>query len=209
MIATLGDSITDGNRTTLGDLRSWPEELARRLAARRNGGRYSVVNAGIGGNRLLGSGWGPSALARLDRDVLRIDGLSYLIVLEGTNDIGMAGRSVFGNNPAVSADDMIAAYRQIIARAHARGVKVLLGTIMPFGGSATHYSPANEQIRQAVNAWIRTSREADGVVDFDRLARDPADATKLQAAFGSQDGLHPGAAGYKAMGDAIDLSLFP
>lgn len=208
VIATLGDSITDGNRTALADLRSWPEELAHRLAARRDGGRYSVVNAGIGGNRLLGSGWGPSALARLDRDVLRIDGLSHLILLEGTNDIGMAGRSVFGSNPTVTPDDIILAYRQIVARAHARGVKVLIGTIMPFGGSATHDSPENERIRQAVNQWIRTSGEADGVIDFDRLARDPVNPTKMRAEFGSEDGLHPGTAGYKAMGDAIDLALF-
>jgi lysophospholipase L1-like esterase len=208
VIATLGDSITDGNRSSLTDMRSWPEELAHRLAARRGGGHYAVVNAGIGGNRVLGSGWGPSALARLDRDVLRIDGLSHLVVLEGTNDIGMSGRTVFGNQPVVKPEDLIAGYRQIIARAHARGVKVLFGTIMPFGTSMTHYSPENERTRQAVNHWIRTSREPDGVIDFDQTARDPAKPVNMRAEFGSEDGLHPGAAGYKAMGDAIDLSLF-
>jgi lysophospholipase L1-like esterase len=208
VIATLGDSITDGNRSTPTDLRSWPEELATRLAARRSGGEYAVVNAGIGGNRVLGSGWGPSALARLDRDVLRIDGLSHLIVLEGTNDIGMSGRTVFGNNPAVTPEDLIAGYRQIIARAHARGVQVIMGTITPFGSSMTHYSPGNERTRQAVNRWIRTSHEPDGVIDFDQVARDPAHPVNMRAEFGSEDGLHPGAAGYKAMGDAIDLSMF-
>lgn len=208
VIATLGDSITDGNRPALTDTRSWPEVLATRLAARRNTGDYAVVNAGIGGNRVLGSGWGPSALARLDRDVLRIDGLSHLIMLEGTNDIGMSGHSVFGNQPAVTPEDLIAGYRQIIARAHARGVQVIVGTIMPFGSSMTHYSPENERTRQAVNRWIRTSREPDGVIDFDQVARDPANPVNMRAEFGSEDGLHPGAAGYKAMGEAVDLSMF-
>jgi lysophospholipase L1-like esterase len=208
VIATLGDSITDGNRFTVGELRSWPEELANRLTARQGGGQYAVVNAGIGGNRILGSGWGPSALARLDRDVLRIDGLSHLIVLEGTNDIGMSGRTVFGNHSIVTPEDLITGYQQIIARAHARGVKVIFGTITPFGGSMTHYSPDNEKTRQAVNHWIRTSHEPDGVIDFDQLARDPAKPANMRAEFGSEDGLHPGAAGYKSMGDAIDLSLF-
>jgi len=208
VIATLGDSITDGNRSTPADIRSWPGELANRLAARQRGGQYSVVNAGIGGNRILGSGWGPSALARLDRDVLRIDGLSHLIVLEGTNDIGMSGRTVFGNNPVVTPEEMISGYRQIISRAHARGVQVILGTILPFGGSITHFSPDNERTRQAVNQWIRTSHEADGMIDFDQISRDPTHPANMRAEFGSEDGLHPGNAGYKAMGDAIDLSLF-
>ncbi|MDQ0008245.1 lysophospholipase L1-like esterase [Luteibacter jiangsuensis] len=208
VIATLGDSITDGNRPALTETRSWPEALASRLAARRSGGDYAVVNAGIGGNRVLGSGWGPSALARLDRDVLRIDGLSHLIVLEGSNDIGMSGHAVFGNHPVVTPEDLIAGYRQIIARAHARGVQVIIGTIMPFGSSMTHYSPGNERTRQAVNRWIRTSREADGVIDFDQVARDPANPVNMRAEFGSEDGLHPGAAGYVAMGEAVDLSVF-
>lgn len=208
VIATLGDSITDGNRSNPTDIRSWPGELATRLAARQRGGQYAVVNAGIGGNRVLGSGWGPSALARLDRDVLRIDGLSHLIVLEGTNDIGMSGHTVFGDSPMVTPHDLIAGYRQIIARAHARGVQVIFGTITPFGGSATHSSAANEQTRQAVNQWIRTSHEPDGVIDFDQLARDRAHPSSMRPDFGSEDGLHPGNAGYKMMGDAIDLSLF-
>jgi lysophospholipase L1-like esterase len=208
VVATLGDSITDGNRYSLGEIRSWPEALAGRLAARQGGEPYAVVNAGIGGNRVLQAGWGPSALARLDRDVLRINGLSHLIVLEGTNDIGMSGHTVFGDSPVVAPEDLIAGYRQIIARAHAKGVRVFFGTIMPFGGSATHDSPANERVRQAVNLWIRTSHEPDGVIDFDKLASDPAHPANMRKEFGSEDGLHPGAMGYKAMGDAIDLSLF-
>lgn len=207
VIVTLGDSITDGNRATPGELRSWPEQLARRLAARKSGKAYAVVNAGIGGNRLLSPGWGISALARLDRDVLRIEGLSHLIVLEGTNDIGMSGTSIFGTNPEVSADDLIAGYRQIIARAHARRVKVVLATIMPFGASVSHYSPEKDRTRVAVNAWIRTSGEPDAVIDFDRIASDPAKPSHMRKDFGG-DGLHPGPAGYKAMGDAIDLAMF-
>jgi lysophospholipase L1-like esterase len=208
VIATLGDSITDGNRDRIGELRSWPEELARRLAARKRGKPYSVVDAAIGGNRVLAPGWGPAALARLDRDVLRIEGLSHLIVLEGTNDIGMSGKSIFGDSPLVSADDLIAGYRQIIARAHARNVKVVLATILPFGGAMTHYSVDKEQVRQAANAWMRTSGEADAVIDFDQIARDPENPLNMRSEFKSADHLHPGEAGYKIMGDAIDLSIF-
>jgi lysophospholipase L1-like esterase len=120
----------------------------------------------------------------------------------------MSGHTVFGDSPIVTSEDLIAGYRQIIARAHARGVRVIFATVMPFGGSLTHYSRANERMRQAVNQWIRTSREPDAVIDFDHLARDPARPVNMRANFASEDGLHPGAAGYKAMGDAIDLSLF-
>jgi lysophospholipase L1-like esterase len=208
VIATLGDSITDGNRENIGELRSWPEELAKRLAARQRGKPFAVVNAGIGGNRVLSPSWGPAALARLDRDVLRIEGLSHLIVLEGTNDIGMSGKSIFGDNPLVAADDVIAGYRQIIVRAHARSVKVVLATILPFGGAFTHYSPDKDKVRQSVNEWIRTSGEADAVIDFDQVARDPANPINMRPEFKSADHLHPGEAGYKIMGDAIDLSIF-
>lgn len=202
VIVALGDSITDGNRENLNELRAWPEQLARRLAARRNGRPLAVVNAGIGGNTLLYFGWGQSALARLDRDVFRIQGVTHLIVLEGTNDISGA----FGTQP--SAEDLIAAYRQIIARAHARGIKVVLGTITPAGGSVMHSSPEKDLIREAVNDWIRTSNEADAVIDFHQITRDPADPGKLLKAYDIGDYLHPSEAGHKAMGDGIDLSIF-
>jgi lysophospholipase L1-like esterase len=208
VIVALGDSITDGTRGNPKELRGWPEELARRLAAHTSGQSYAVVNAGIGGNRLLSPGSGDSVLARLDRDVLRIAGVSHIIVLVGTNDIGMSGHSVFGDNPPVTAEDMIAGYRQIIARAHGRDIKVVLGTITPFGGSLTHSTLENEDVRQAVNAWIRTSEEADVVIDFDRIVRDPVLPLTLRGEYNLGDQLHPNEAGHKAMGAAIDLSIF-
>ena len=209
VIVAFGDSITDGNRSMPGLRRSWPEELSRRFSECRRCKPTSVVNAGIGGNRVLTSGWGPSALARFDRDVLRIEGVSHVIVLEGVNDIGMSGKNpVFGDGPPLSADDLIAGYRQLIARAHGRNIKLVMATILPMGGSISHSSLEKEAIRQAVNTWIRTSQEPDAVIDFDAAGRDPADPAKMAKAFGSLDNLHPGDAGYKAMGEAIDLAIF-
>lgn len=213
VVATLGDSITDGNRPDFHVLHSWPEQLAHRFAARAGGTRYAVANAGISGNRIAAPGlvaeMGVAGLARLERDVLRIEGLSHIIVLEGTNDIGTSGKSMFGDNPTATAEDIVSAYRQVIARAHLRGVKVLIGTITPFGGSMSDSSPEKQKTRQAVNAWIRNSGEPDGIVDFDAAVRDPASPTKLQERFDSGDHLHPNEAGSKAMGDAVPLSLFP
>jgi lysophospholipase L1-like esterase len=208
VIVALGDSITDGNREAPGTLHSWPQQFARRIRSDKTGRPFTVANAGIGGNRMLASGWGASALARLDRDALRIDGITHLILLEGLNDIGMSGVSLFGDTPAITAPQLIAAYRQVIARAHARGVKVLLGTLTPAAGSASHSSPQKDATRAAVNAWIRTAKEADGVIDFDAMLRDPGAPDHLLAAYDSGDHLHPNDAGYKAMGDGIDLSLF-
>lgn len=208
VIVALGDSITDGNRAVPGALHGWPEQFAQRLGADKKAGTFTVVNAGIGGNRMLAPGWGASALARLDRDALRIDGISHLILLEGINDIGMSGAGAFGNNPEVSAAQLIAAYRQIIARAHARGVKVMIGTLTPNAGSTAHSSPQKDATRAAVNAWIRTAGEADGVIDFDAMVRDPAAPDRFLPAYDSGDHLHPSEAGYRTMGDGIDLSLF-
>ena len=151
---------------------------------------------------------GVSALARLDRDVLRIDGLTHIIVLEGTNDIGMSGPSPMGNNPRLTSGELIAGYRQILARAHARGVRVVFGTITPAGGSMSHSSPEKDALRKAVNQWIQTSGEPDGIVDFDAATRNPANPDQLLPAFDSGDHLHPNEAGQKAMGDAVDLALF-
>lgn len=208
VIVALGDSITDGNRPSHTALRSWPDRLAQRLTERKESWPFAVVNAGIAGNRVLADGMGRAALTRLDRDALRIDGVTHLLVLEGTNDIAMAGTSVFGANPPLRAEDLIGGYRQILARAHARAIKVIFGTILPTGGSPTHSSPEREALRQAVNRWIRTSGEADGVIDFDAALRDPADPQRLRAAFDSGDHLHPNEAGSRAMGDAVPLSLF-
>lgn len=207
-IVAFGDSITDGSRGKVGDLRGWPEQLARRLADRTAPHRYAVVNSGIVGNRLLAPGWGRAGLARLDRDVLQVSGVRWLVLLEGTNDIGMSGAGVFGDNPDVTADDLIAGYRQVIARCHARGVKVILATITPTGGSVTHSSEAKDGVRLAVNNWIRHSGEADGVIDFDVMLRDPANPNRLDPVYDSGDHLHPNSAGYMRMGNGIDLSLF-
>lgn len=208
VVVALGDSITDGNRPAIDAMHSWPEELARRLSRYPSKTSYAVVNAGIAGNQVLTKGMGLSALARLDRDALRIAGISHLLVLEGTNDIGMSGHSAFGENPNITPDNLIAGYRQIIARAHEHGVKVFLGTILPFGGSVTHSSPERENLRLAVNGWIRTAREADGVIDFDAAIRDPEKPAQMRKEFDSGDHLHPNEAGSKAMGDVIPLSIF-
>jgi lysophospholipase L1-like esterase len=146
-------------------------------------------------------------VTRFDRDVARIDGASHVIVLEGINDIGNAGKTLFGASPPLETADLITGYRQLIARGHARGLKVIMGTLLPFSG-AMYFSPAKEQQRAEINQWIRSSGEPDAVIDFDALMRDPGIPTRLRAEYDSGDHLHPGEAGYKAMGDAIDLKLF-
>jgi lysophospholipase L1-like esterase len=199
-VVTFGDSITDGARSTVDKNARWPDELARRLAAK--GTQVAVINAGISGNRVLGDGAGYSALARFDKDVLMQTGVTHVIVLEGINDIGIARA-----NASPSADDLIAGHRQLIARARARGLKIYGATLTPFDGAA-YYTPEGEAKRQALNNWIRTSGEYDGVIDFDKLTRDPAAPSKFSAAADSGDHLHPGDTGYKAMGTAVDLGLF-
>jgi len=198
-VVTFGDSITDGARSTVDKNARWPDELARRLAQNRD--NVAVLNAGISGNRVLGDGAGVSALARFDRDVLMQTGVTHVIVLEGINDIGIARA-----NASPSADDLIAGQRQLIARAHARGLKIYGATLTPFDGAA-YYTPEGEAKRQALNNWIR-SGEYDGVIDFDKLTRDPTAPSKFTTAADSGDHLHPGDAGYKAMGELMDLRLF-
>ncbi len=200
-VVTFGDSITDGSRSTADTNNRWPDQLARRLAARKGAG-VAVLNAGIGGNRVLGDGAGVSALARFDRDVLMQTGVTHVVVMEGINDIGVAR-----SNPSPTAEDLIAGHKQLIERAHARGLKVYGATLTPYEGAA-YYTPEGEAKRQALNTWIRTSKAYDGVIDFDMVTRDPAAPTKFLPAYDSGDHLHPGDAGYKAMGDAVDLALF-
>jgi len=199
-IVTFGDSITDGTRSTPDTNSRWPDVLARRLAATRKA--FGVSNQGIAGNRLLGDGAGVSALARFDRDVLMQTGAAYVVVLEGINDIGVAR-----NSPTPTAQDLIAAHRQMIERAHAQGLKIIGATLTPFDGAA-YFTPEGEAKRQAVNEFIRTSGLYDGVIDFDKLTRDPAAPTKFNPLYDSGDHLHPNDAGYKAMGEAVDLGLF-
>jgi lysophospholipase L1-like esterase len=200
-IVAFGDSITDGARSTTDMNARWPDVLARRLAARRGPGA-AVMNAGISGNQVLGDGAGVSALARFDRDVLMQTGVTHVIVLEGINDIGIAR-----NSPTPTAEDLIAGHKQLIERAHARGLKIYGATLTPFDGAA-YYTPEGEAKRTALNEWIRTGKAYDGIIDFDKATRDPNAPTKFLPAYDSGDHLHPGDAGYKAMGEAIDLALF-
>jgi lysophospholipase L1-like esterase len=200
-LATLGDSITDGLRSTVdGNLR-WPDDLARRiLQTRPFVRRIGVMNEGISGNQLEADRAGVSAQARLDRDVLSKPGVRTVFLLEGINDIGIG--------TATSADQLIAAYRQIIARVHAAGKCIVGATMTPFKGTrAPYYTDAKEPIREAANDWIRTSGEFDGVVDFDKVTRDPADPHMFLPAYDSGDHLHPNDAGYQAMADAVPLKL--
>ena len=204
-ILAFGDSITDGYGVKPNRNERWTDFLSRRL-----GGRTAVLNAGIGGNRLLLDGTGANALARLDRDVLGQAGVTHLIVLEGINDIGMLTR----DRPAGAAEHralvagITGAYAQIVARARAHGVKVIGATVLPFMANR-YYHPdaASEADRQAVNDWIRAPGHFDGVIDFDRAMRDPARPAYLLAAYDSGDGLHPGIAGYRAMAEAVPLAL--
>jgi len=199
-VVTIGDSITDGTRSTPNTNNRWPDYLARRLHAANM--PLAVLNEGIGGNRVLGDGAGVNILARFDRDVLAQTGVTHVIVMEGINDIGL-GRS--GACP--SAPDLIAAHQQLVERAHARGLRIFGATLTPFDGAA-YFTAEGEAKRQALNAWIRTSKVYDGVVDFDAAVRDPAAPTKIQERFDPGDHLHFNDAGYQAMANAIDLALF-
>jgi lysophospholipase L1-like esterase len=206
-VAILGDSITDGRGSTTNGNDRWPDRLAQRLQADPRTRHVAVLNHGIGGNRLLRDGLGPSALARLDRDVLAQPGVRWLIVLEGINDLGTRVGARERGQPFATADDMIAAYEQIVARAQARGLRVYGATILPFEG-AFYFTPDGEADRQRVNEWIRTRGRFDAVIDFDAVARDPARPGRLAPAVDGGDHLHPSAAGYRIMAEAVDLGLF-
>jgi len=199
-VVAFGDSITDGTRSTPNKNHRWPDFLALRLADAKIS--MGMLNEGIAGNRVLGDGAGVSALARFDRDALLQTGVTHIIVLESINDIGLAR-----SGPTPSASDLILAHKQLIARAHARGLKIFGATLTPFMG-AGYATVAGEAKRQAINEWIRASKEYDGVVDFDKAVRDPADPAKLRAEFNPGDNLHMNDAGYEAMANAVDLKLF-
>jgi lysophospholipase L1-like esterase len=205
-VIAFGDSITDGAHSTPNTNSRWPDDLAHRLQANKHTANVSVLNLGIGGNRLLHDVAGPNALARFDRDVLSQDGVRYLIVLEGINDIGRTDKPREPNDP-VTTDQIITALQQIVARAHAHGILVYGATLTPFVG-AKYASPAGEAMRSAENTFIRSSHLFDGVIDFDQATRDPANPTVYLPADDSGDHLHPNDTGYKTMGDSIDLKLF-
>ncbi len=206
VVVAFGDSITEGAGATPGINMDYPEQLARRLEHSGAGSGWVVINSGIGGNRLLHDGAGPSALDRFERDALDIPGVSAVIVLEGINDIGWAF-DANGDTGPLTVADIAGAYKQLIARGHARGLKVFGGTIAPYE-DAGYYHPEGEAVRTAVNQWIRTSGAFDAVIDFERALRDPQHPTRFRGAEQSGDNLHPNDAGYRAMSDTVDLKLF-
>lgn len=221
-IVALGDSITDGAGTTPGANRRWPDLLAERLRNTPGLRGLGVLNQGVGGNRLLhdpnppaghpaeayAAYFGQSALRRFDRDVAAQPGAGYLIVLLGVNDLGHPG-TVAPESERVSAEEIIGGHRQLIARARERGMVVVGATITPFWGDTLGFhSPENEAARRRINAWIRTSGEFDGVVDFDAAVRDRHRPARLAARYDSGDGLHPNDAGMRAMAEAVPLGLF-
>ncbi len=205
-IVCFGDSITDGALSTRDANSRWPDLLARRLQGNKKTAQFGVLNQGIGGNRVLHDGTGPSALARFDRDVIAQAGVKYVVLIEGINDIGAAAGP---KNPhdVVTAEDLIVGLGQMTERAHTHGIKVIGATLTPYVG-AGYSSPEGETIREAVNQWIRTTNLLDGVIDFEKATRDPANPKVFAASADSGDHLHPKDSGYKAMADSIDLKLF-
>jgi lysophospholipase L1-like esterase len=206
-IVTLGDSLTDGAKTTTNTNNRWPDGLARRLQANKHTKNVAVLNAGIGGNRLLHDRAGLNALARFDSDVLAQSGVRWLIILEGINDLGTRASARERNEQAATAEDIIAADEQLILRAHTHNIRVYGATILPYEG-ARYFTADGEADRMKVNEWIRTSGKFDGVIDLEAATRDPKSPSHLSAAADSGDHLHPADAGYKIMSDAVDLALF-
>jgi lysophospholipase L1-like esterase len=202
-IVILGDSVTDGTRSTPDANNRWPDYLARRLMDYSGNHKMGVLNAAISGNKLLNDIIGPSGLARFERDVLAQTGVTHVIVLLGNNDLLF----VFSPADFVTVDQIIAGHRQLIQRAHARGLKIYGGTLTPFEGFFFH-TPQKEQMRQQINRWIRESGEYDAVIDFDAVLRDEDLPARLDDDYDSGDHLHPNDLGYRAMADAIDLRLF-
>ncbi|MCG8573153.1 MAG: SGNH/GDSL hydrolase family protein [Spirochaetes bacterium] len=205
VIVAFGDSITDGTGSSLNANNRWPDFLAARLISEKKKEKYAVLNAGIAGNRILNNSpyFGENALARFNDNVITQSGITHLIFFMGINDIG------FGQiipTQVVSAEEMIAGMKQIILKAHAKGIRVIGCTLTPFEGFF-FYTPEGEEKRQQINHWIRTCTLFDGVIDFDSVVADPENPAQLHPDY-NYDNIHLNDAGYKAMADAIDLSLF-
>jgi lysophospholipase L1-like esterase len=220
LVVAFGDSVIDGDGSTLDADANLPSDLSRRVAGAGDDSHIAVVNAGIAGNRLLSEGsglsesFGPSGLARFERDVLSLPGVTHVVVLEGLNDIGFPGAKLGDEYLADpkdvrSAEQIIDGHRTLIERGHARGVKVIGATISPFEEVRFpgYYSEEKEKIRQKVNEWIRTGGAFDGVIDFDAVLRDPEHPGRMLAKFAYRDYLHPNDDGYRAMAGAVDLGL--
>lgn len=203
-VAVVGDSITDGWGSTISANQRWPNHFARRLFASSGAQKFAVVNAGISGNRVTTEGnslFGQNLQARFERDVLALSNVTHMVLMEGINDIGMSP-----SDNLISAAQVIAGYRQVIARAHARGIEVIGATLTPYEGAA-YFTPEGELVRQEINNFIRGSGEFDGVIDFEKAVQDPANPSRILPEF-TEDNLHPNDAGYAAMANIIELDLF-
>jgi lysophospholipase L1-like esterase len=212
-VVTLGDSITDGFNSTVDANRRWPDFLAERLRSQQSATPgmkpVAVVDEGISGNRLLHNIAGPNAQERFDRDVIAQSHVRWVTVLEGINDLGFPG-SVEPDAPRVTFKQVVGAYKQVIARAHAAGLKIYGCTLTPFEGTTFpgYFAPDKESVRRDINSWIRNSGQFDAVIDFDLAIRDPSHPTRMLPAYDSGDHLHPNDLGYLTMANAVPLSLF-
>jgi lysophospholipase L1-like esterase len=206
-IVAFGDSITDGFSTTPDTHREWPSMLGAKLAADPGQPHWAVVNSGISGNRVRRDVVGTNALARFDRDVLARSGVKWVVLFEGINDITFSALPHAPSDERTSADQLVEALEQLVARAHAHGIKVMGGTLTPMAGLWLHNSET-EALRVALNRWVRTSGKLDAVADFDAATRDPAEPERLRPDFDSGDHIHPNDAGNAAMARAVDTSAF-
>src|SRR5262249_54158640 len=211
-VVLFGDSITDGDGSTVDGNDRWGDHLAKRLVD-AGGKPVAILNQGISGARILSDRMGVNALARFERDVLSQPYADTVVLMMGINDIGWPGCALAPNDRQPTADDIIAGYRQLIARAHSDGMRIVGATLTPFRDSFAgrpfggYYTAEKEKIRVAVNDFIRNSGEFDGVIDFDKVVVDPAKPGYIKAEFDKGDHLHPNAAGYAAMAASIDLEV--